>query len=222
MLKDANPVGGQWSGKGVTPGGYFNPANAGEGSHVLTYRITQNGCTGTDTKTIIVKKTPAVTLAPFGTLCRTVRDYLLTGGLPAGGVYSGDGVKNGLFTPVDSITNYSIAYTYTDIGGCPTTVWQPLTVSTCTGISKSKLAITLIVYPNPTKSDFNIELALTKATPIKLLLFDVRGLQVLERNYPKVQGEFRQLISLRDKPRGVYLLQLLMNDSVITKRVVVD
>ncbi|PSR54076.1 hypothetical protein AHMF7605_11365 [Adhaeribacter arboris] len=222
ILKGGVPAGGQWSGKGVTAGGYFNPASAGEGSHELTYSITQGSCTVADTKTIIITKGPAVTLAPFGTVCRTVQDYVLTGGQPAGGVYSGAGVENGLFTPVDSIEQHLIAYTYTGKGGCSTTVWQPITVSTCTGMAESELTSKLVTYPNPTKSDLNIELSLPKATTIKLLLLDARGAKMLERDYSKVHGAFRQVISLKDKPRGIYLLQLVFKDSVITKRIVVE
>jgi len=223
MLTGASPAGGQWTGKGIeTTNGYFSPASAGAGTHELTYSITQNGCTVTDTKIIIINKAPAVTLGTFSDLCNTVRDYVLTGGQPAGGVYSGIGVKNGLFTPVDSVKDYTIAYTYTDNNGCAATSWQPLLVKTCTGIAESKDAVNLIVYPNPTKSDIHIQLPLPSATPITLLLFDVRGQKLLEKNFVKAQGEFKQEISLKDKPRGIYLLKLILKDGVITKRIVVE
>lgn len=48
------PTGGTWSGPGVS-GSTFNPATAGNGSHVLTYTYVDSaGCTGTGTVTIVV------------------------------------------------------------------------------------------------------------------------------------------------------------------------
>lgn len=49
-----SPAGGVWSGTGVT-GSTFNPATAGNGSHVVTYTYVDSaGCTATGTLTIVV------------------------------------------------------------------------------------------------------------------------------------------------------------------------
>ena len=59
----ATPVGGTFSGPGVT-GNQFDPTVAGPGSHIITYTYTDtNGCTGVDTETIVV--TPAPTTSPI-------------------------------------------------------------------------------------------------------------------------------------------------------------
>ncbi len=57
-----------------------------------------------------------VTLAPFvDTLSGTCdNSYVLTGGLPEGGSYSGTGVANGLFSPVGLEGDIIITYTWTD------------------------------------------------------------------------------------------------------------
>ncbi len=220
-LTGASPAGGTWSGLGVTARGVFDPAVAGSGVHEVTYTYTdQAGCLASDTRIIAVLEAPTVTLADFSTLCNTVQGYVLTGGQPAGGVYSGVGVVNGLFTPVDTIGNYNITYTYTNARGCAVSVTKPLKVSNCTGVPKSKLAARLQVYPNPTEADVQVELPLPAATALTLRLFDAKGLKLYEQNYPRLQGEFKQVISLKNQPKGIYLLQLLLDDGVITKRVV--
>ena len=52
-LPAGSPAGGTFSGPGVS-GTNFNPANAGAGTHTITYSVTQNGCTGSSSSTITV------------------------------------------------------------------------------------------------------------------------------------------------------------------------
>ncbi len=52
-LPIGSPAGGTFSGPGVS-GTNFNPANAGAGTHTITYSVTQNGCTGSAGSTITV------------------------------------------------------------------------------------------------------------------------------------------------------------------------
>jgi hypothetical protein len=222
FLKGMSPENGYWSGKGVTSYGFFDPAVAGPGTHELKYQVSQNGCTGSGTKTITVMPSPQVTLNAYSPLCRSVFNYILTGGLPAGGVYSGIGVRDGIFNPIDSVDHVDIAYTYTDGAGCSATVWQRIELTTCTGITESKLAAKLVVYPNPTKDNLNIELPLTFASAITLKLSDMKGQSLYEQNYPRAHGEFKQTLSLKSRAKGMYLLQLILDDGVITKRIVID
>ena len=223
ILQGAEPAGGTWSGVGVTAYGIFDPATAGVGTHTLTYTyISSTGCSISDTKTVAVVEAPVVTLADFGSVCSTVKSYVLTGGQPAGGVYSGIGVENGLFTPVDTVGNYRITYTYSDAGGCTVSVAKVLKVTTCTGVAESKQASMLVLYPNPTKGNVNIELPLSAVTDLTLLLFDAKGQKLYEQNHGRVSGEFKWVLNIKDRPKGIYLLQLILNDGVITKRVVVE
>jgi hypothetical protein len=52
-LPAGSPSGGTFSGPGVN-GSNFNSANAGTGTHTITYSVTQSGCTGSTTSTIVV------------------------------------------------------------------------------------------------------------------------------------------------------------------------
>jgi hypothetical protein len=52
-LPSGTPAGGTYSGTGVS-GNTFNPATAGVGTHTITYSVTQNGCTGTSSSSIVV------------------------------------------------------------------------------------------------------------------------------------------------------------------------
>lgn len=58
-LSGGSPLGGTYTGPGVSAN-RFNPANAGVGTHTITYNYTDaNGCSGSDNANITVKAVPA-------------------------------------------------------------------------------------------------------------------------------------------------------------------
>ncbi len=108
---------------------------------------------GSDTLTIEdyihIFETPDVTLDTFEVACIYWEPYALTGGLPEGGEYSGDGVNNGIFDPEEAgIGDHVITYTYTSEDGCENSAEQTLTVDACTGVDEISQS-TVNIYPNP-------------------------------------------------------------------------
>ncbi|MEJ5244805.1 MAG: T9SS type A sorting domain-containing protein [Bacteroidota bacterium] len=117
QLNAATPAGGTYSGPGVT-NNTFNPAVAGLGNHVITYVYTDtNGCTNSAQFTITVIQTPVVTVPNDMIVCIDANPITLSGATPAGGVYSGNGVVNGVFYPAQAgVGNHTITYTYQSVG----------------------------------------------------------------------------------------------------------
>ena len=113
-----SPVGGFYSGTGVN-GNIFDAHVSGVGIHQVTYTYSQNGCQGATTAEIRVDSSPVVTLDPFIDVCIGASDIILNTGLPSGGVYSGTGVSNGLFSAqIAGIGVHAITYEYTSSNGC--------------------------------------------------------------------------------------------------------
>ncbi|MGI4875299.1 MAG: CARDB domain-containing protein [Janthinobacterium lividum] len=128
-LSGGFPVGGTYSGPGVS-NNTFNPASAGVGTHTITYTYSAgNNCTGSATQTLTVRPLPTVTLAAQAPVCRETSAFALTGGMPAGGAYSGPGVSNGQFNPATAgVGTHTITYTYADANDCANSASQTLTV----------------------------------------------------------------------------------------------
>ncbi|RMG70793.1 MAG: T9SS C-terminal target domain-containing protein, partial [Bacteroidetes bacterium] len=118
-LSGGIPAGGTYSGTAVS-GGTFDPALAGPGSHVVTYTYTDTtGCSDQAQANLVVHAVPLVTLAPFDPWCEGAGPLPLSGGSPAGGMYSGPGVAGGSLDP--SLTGsgpQAIIYSYTNSEGC--------------------------------------------------------------------------------------------------------
>ena len=79
---------------------------------------------------IMVKPKPNVSLSPYGDVCLADDPITLAGGIPAGGVYSGPGITNGVFDPsAAGIGNHSITYTYTATNGCSNSAQEFINVN---------------------------------------------------------------------------------------------
>ena len=119
VLIDVSPSGGVISGTGVS-GQYFDPAVAGEGTHTVTYSITdKNGCNGSVSKDfIVVATTQPLILNEDVTFCENENQVLIDVS-PAGGVISGTGVSGQYFYPaVAGKGTHTITYSIPDAGEC--------------------------------------------------------------------------------------------------------
>jgi len=208
-------------GTGLTTAPTPSTAVAGNTDYYVLQTV--NGCESERARiTVNITPAPVVTLAAFTDVCSTTSDLVLTGGQPTGGTYSGNGVSNGVFNAsMASVGTHTITYTYT-ANGCTNTVTQDITVTTCTGLEETKLAATLSLYPNPTNDKLQVILPLPGKTTMRLRLLNTKGQIVLQRNYPKVSEEFNQVLTLKDKAQGIYLLQLITDDEIISKRVIIE
>ncbi len=129
-----SPVGGTWSGTGVT-GSDFDPSVSGAGTFTLLYSYTDgNGCSNSCTTSITVNPLPVVTCpANITGICSSDVAFALTGGNPSGGIYSGPGVSGGNFDPaVAGAGTHTITYSYTDGNGCSNSCQFTIAVTAAT------------------------------------------------------------------------------------------
>jgi len=134
-LIEGSPAGGTYNGTGVTAG-QFDPSS---GSQAITYDYTDPyGCVYSSNYTITVNTAPTVTQSAIS-VCDNSGTFVLIGGLPAGGVYSGTGVTAGEFDP--SAGTQTITYTYTDANGCVSEATETITVNTASTVTQSAISV---------------------------------------------------------------------------------
>jgi len=126
-----NPAGGVFSGPGVSSN-VFSPSAAGPGTHTLVYSLgAGTGCGMSDSILVSVTAAPTLSFNPGGasTICNTTGAFTLSGGSPAGGIYSGAGVSGGnVFDPtVAGLGTHTLTYTLNS-GGCTAAVVANYTV----------------------------------------------------------------------------------------------
>lgn len=106
-----NPTTGSFLGNGVLGDTAFFPALAGNGVHEIEYIINFQNCAFSIFDTITVIEPGNISMTPLPNFCLTDPRYELLVGNPAGGEYSGTGVSNGFFTPIDAgIGSHVITY----------------------------------------------------------------------------------------------------------------
>lgn len=115
---NGNPIGGTWSGSGITTGGSFTPS--GVGIFTVTYTFTDaNGCTGTDDADITIVDPVPVDAGLDEEICLNANPLTLNGA-PVGGTWSGTNVTSaGIFTP-SSVGIFTLTYSL-GAGSCQTT-----------------------------------------------------------------------------------------------------
>jgi len=140
-LSGGSPSGGTYSGTGVS-GGNFNPSAAGVGTHTITYATNGGtGCSGSSTATIEVMSIPVVSFSSIPDVCSNSPSFQLSGGSPAGGVYSGTGVNGGFFNPsVSGDGSFTLTYTYTGANSCANTAQRNVLVKATPVVTFASLA----------------------------------------------------------------------------------
>jgi hypothetical protein len=122
-------TGGIFSGPGMS-GSNFDPANAGIGTHTITYSITDvNGCANTSSQTVEVVGLPDAAFTGLNaTYCIDAATATLA---PAqtGGTFTGTGITGSDFDPAAAgIGTHTITYSITDGNGCLNTSNQTVEV----------------------------------------------------------------------------------------------
>jgi PKD repeat protein len=118
----AFPLGGRWSGSGVLQDS-FCPKTAGEGQHMIEYKVENKICSAKDQTIITVNPLPQIDVATRPNkleFCAT-EGFVELIGIPEGGTWTGPGVSGNYFnTAAKDLGNgyFELVYTYKDKNGC--------------------------------------------------------------------------------------------------------
>ncbi len=180
-----------------------------------TYTVTGTNaynCSSTNTVTITVNAAPAVTLAlAADSACLADSPTTLSGGSPAGGTYSGNGVSGGVFTPATAGAGvHTITYTYVDVNGCTNSATQTITVDVCTGIAATSAteALGLKVIPNPNNGEFTLNMMLGARDNYRVEIFNALGQVIYAEDLNGVSGTLNKNINIATFGAGVYMIRL--------------
>lgn len=136
-LSGGSPAGGAYFGTGVI-NGRFDPVLAGEGTHTVRYAYTaSNGCSDTAETRLTVHPLPVLSDIGFDPVCFNQDSVILDFVQPAGGTYSGAGIRRGVLYPEESGTgSFPVLYNYRDPNtGCSNSLATLVTVNPAAEVS---------------------------------------------------------------------------------------
>jgi len=160
---------------------------------------------------------PNITLEQLPDACVQWEELELTGGSPAGGVYSGDFVENGVFHPsAAGIGLNEYWYRVWETGSsiqCADSASQTITVDGCVSINEN-FADGIEIYPNPATALVNIT---SESQIISIQVFNYTGQIILEK---KVNGNSSQLDTSEFKS-GIYSIKLETEGGTVVKNLII-
>jgi hypothetical protein len=179
----------------------------------FTVSVSSGSCSGVSSPvSVTVNPLPVVsfTLNP-DSVCINTAAYALTGGSPAGGIYSGAGVSGGIFTAsVAGVGTHNIVYSYTDGDNCTNTSTKAMYVDVCAGIEGYE-TLTSSIYPNPFSQTTTISLS----GDISNLYFSVCDALGREINKMKVEKPVFT-IDANELDNGIYFIHFMREQKVIS------
>ncbi len=165
---------------------------------------------------VTVLMTPPVMLMPFDDACLTDPPFELTGGTPAGGVYSGPGVNSGWFDPASAgLGLHTVLYTYMAANGCENAAEQTLLVDECTGIPELE-GSALQLYPNPTSG--NIEISFRAEGIVQVQVFNMLGVTVADATW-NANGTEKRSFDLSSLESGIYFISVSTPEMTRTEKI---
>jgi PKD repeat protein len=204
-----------------------DPASSTEQNPVVTYNdegtfnVELTISDGTNTNTLLMEDyitvlmTPPVMLLPFSDVCVGWPAFELTGGSPAGGIYSGPGVSNGWFDPaVAGLGTHTITYTFEATNGCDNSAQQSILVDPCTGIEELT-GEPFSIYPNPTTGSFNLKV--NEAGTLDISIINMLGEEVYNE-LSTVSGFYSKTISLKGELSGIYFIKVQTESGTYVKK----
>jgi len=205
----------QWLKDGVAISGATSANLATTEDGVYTVQVTNPGaCSNTSTAVNVISNLlPAVSFSGLDTTICELDAALTLVGVPAGGTFTGTGINGNVFDPAVATAGlYDISYTYTNAGGCDTTVIQTIEVTICTGIGAKTNVSAINLFPNPNEGNFTLEFNANVNSTLNITITDVTGKIVHAENASSVRGLNRVNLNVSNLQKGFYLLKT--NDTI--------
>ncbi len=166
---------------------------------------------------------PTVTLDSLSPINPNANPRALTGGLPAGGVYSGPGVSNNIFNPaVAGEGTHQITYTYTSPEGCVNSAKRNIEVTNAVGINQNSSIRSITVTPVPSKGLIHLSLLGTVASNLNVQVIDQLGRIVWTSNYDDNSKSIKKEIDLSGLAKGTYFIKVNFGESSELKKIILE
>jgi hypothetical protein len=78
------------------------------------------------------------------------------------------------------------------------------------------------LYPNPTDGQLNVEMMLSREAKVEFVVIDMTGKTVFTQRTNNAEGLNNINFNMNDVPAGIYMMNVITNKEVITKRFVIQ
>lgn len=82
--------------------------------------------------------------------------------------------------------------------------------------------INLSLFPNPNSGKFELDFSLDSNEPVTVRLISLQGKEIYRENIGDFKGKYNNFIDISQNTAGVYVLQVMQNEQVLTRKIVID
>ena len=187
----------------------------GSQTYVLT-GLSAEGCENTYVQPLTVVGGVSY-VEPQGSVCLEGGTVQLSGGMPAGGSYTGTGVTGGQFDPqLAGLGLHALVYTVTNGLGCTGSDTSWIEVMVCPGVGSGIEGGGLKVFPNPGHGLYQVDWRNGNGDAVHCGVLNGLGQVVTELEWIGDLG----IVDLRALAEGVYILKVTRGEETAMRRVV--
>jgi hypothetical protein len=179
-----------------------------------------NLCIDSKINPVTVNPLPTVnlTLTP-DLVCDYTTPFMLAGGNPSGGNYSGTGVSAGQFDPsAAGIGTHVITYSYTDGNTCSNSATDNIVVDACTQITTEETE-KLFISPNPATDYLSINIETITNEPVSITIFSPDG-KIIWSDLSS-ESHYFSTIDLTGFAGGIYLVSVKTQKKAQNTKIVI-
>lgn len=180
--------------------------------------IDLQGCESTsDTIHVVVNPLPEVSFNLIkDTFCLSELPLVLSGGLPKGGEYSGNGIENGVLLSDQIMPGIQqIFYTYIDSNLCMDTAQKFIFIDICSYTDYYGIDVDIKIIPNPTFGKFRIQTN-KYSNEMYIEVYDILG-QMISKNQA-IENE----IDLTIIASGTYFIKINVGGKFTFKKLIIS
>jgi hypothetical protein len=150
-------------------------------------------------------------------------DTVILTGSPPGGIFSGPGISGNCFIPhLAGAGIHTVTYSYTNTNGCISSHSQEVKILGFDAIQKSDLNNEIILYPNPCKGSFRVEMNIPQKQNINIRVFNSLGKELIHKELNDCLGFCLIGFNLTEYPAGAYYLQIFIGGRRSIKKIIVE
>lgn len=202
-------------GKTLTDSTIYNPiANPPVTTRYIVTGTGVNGCINTDTLKVTIYPLPVlpVTSQQSDTLSCTQDYYAYQWYL------NNVSIPNATNKSYKCLSNGDYYVSVSDSKGC--SINSAIITVTNVGVEENSNSIQVNVFPNPTTDELMLELNLKETENVKVSIITVAGQKIVAAELKKMNGTYRQSISLKENANGIYYLQIITDHQIISKKII--
>jgi len=76
-----------------------------------------------------------------------------------------------------------------------------------------------VVFPNPSDGQFNVKFRSEETSDVEILLYDLLGRKIVQRNFKNAANRFNEVIDIQDIVGGIYILSVKRGNKISSQKV---